>query len=139
VAEFDLTTHQLQSSRWQSDTIHSVDHAAWASYTISSSFQRYIVYKRTLEQKKIEKLKASLHLLDADDKPANTHTFFVDSEAERAGFDVAKRLDTHPALLDRTYNRPRLSDLVRPFELACEKLITSSIVLIVHKMFESVL
>ena len=73
---------------------------------------RYIVHKRTLELKKIEKLKASLHLLDAQDKPANTHTFFVDSDREKREFDVAKKLDTHPALLDRTYNRLRLSDLV---------------------------
>ena len=70
-----------------------------------------------MEQKKIEKLKASLHLLDSSDKPANTHTFFVDSEREKREFDVAKKLDTHPALLDRTYNRLRLSDLVRDFNL----------------------
>ena len=62
-------------------------------------------------------MKASLHLLDAEDKPMNTHTFFVDSEREKEQFDVAKKLDTHPALLDRTYNRLRLSDLVSWLEI----------------------
>ena len=48
---------------------------------------RYIVHKRTIEQRKIEKLKATLHLLDYPSsqtneedgkKQRNTHTFFVD-------------------------------------------------------------
>ena len=71
----------------------------------------YIVHKRTAEKKKIERLKASLHLLDTESKPANKHTFFVDSEKEKRHFDVAKMLDTHPELLGRTFNRPKLSDL----------------------------
>lgn len=45
----------------------------------------------------------------ADSTP-NTHTFFVD-EGEEKEFDLAERLDTHPALLGRKSNRPRMSDL----------------------------
>lgn len=45
----------------------------------------------------------------ADSTP-NTHIFFVD-EGEEKNFDIAKRLDTHPALINRKSNRPRLSDL----------------------------
>ena len=41
----------------------------------------------------------------------NTHTFFVDSEKEKAKFSVADRLETHPSLVGRTHNRPRLADL----------------------------
>ncbi len=80
----------------------------------------YVMHKRTAEARKIERLKASLHLLEvAEEKkderekgPArNTHTFFVDSEEEKRRFDPAKRLDTHPKLVGRIFNRPRMEDL----------------------------
>lgn len=45
----------------------------------------------------------------ADSTP-NTHVFFVE-EDEAKNFDLAKRLDTHPSLINRKSNRPRLSDL----------------------------
>jgi len=81
---------------------------------------RYIVHKRSIEQRKIEKLKASLHLLEypsnemsEDDgkKQRNTHTFFVDNEKELAAFDPVKQFGTHPSLLGRTYNRPKIDNL----------------------------
>lgn len=82
---------------------------------------RYIVHKRTIEQRKIEKLKATLHLLDSsssglngndtEESTQNTHTFFVDSEREVAEFDPVTKFGTHPSLLNRTYNRPRIADL----------------------------
>merc|ERR1712059_215711 len=72
---------------------------------------KYITNKRTSEKNKIDKLKSSLHLINCEEKPKNTHTFFVDSEKEKVSFDVAARLETHPSLLGRTHNRPRLSDL----------------------------
>merc|ERR1739841_213233 len=60
---------------------------------------------------KIERIKATLHLINTSDKPKNSHTFFVDSEKEKKKFNVAKRLKTHPNLLNRTHNRPKLEDL----------------------------
>ncbi|XP_013398660.1 probable U3 small nucleolar RNA-associated protein 11 [Lingula anatina] len=72
---------------------------------------KYINYKRSTELKKIEKLKGSLHLLEGEEKPKNKHTFFVDSKKEAKSFDVAKRFNTHPSLLGRTYNRPTLDML----------------------------
>ena len=39
---------------------------------------KYIAMRRLMEQRKIEKLKETLHLLDS--KPANTHTVFVDDK-----------------------------------------------------------
>ena len=73
--------------------------------------KKYIMNKRTSEINKIEKLRATLQLISSEDKPKNTHTFFVDSEKEKKSFNVASRLSTHPSLLSRTHNRPKLEDL----------------------------
>ena len=73
---------------------------------------KYIVHKRHVENKKIEKLQATLHLIDANqDRPANKHTFFVDSEREKKHFNLAKRLNTHKDLVNRSCNIPKLSTL----------------------------
>ncbi|XP_040900774.1 probable U3 small nucleolar RNA-associated protein 11 [Toxotes jaculatrix] len=72
---------------------------------------RYIEMKRVAEAKKIERLKGELHLLDADSKQKNKHTFFVDSKKEVESFDLAKHLNTAPELVDRVYNRPTLKTL----------------------------
>jgi len=72
--------------------------------------ERYLNYKRQVERKKIEKLKASLHMIDADSASPRKHTFFVDKKVKE--FDVAKHLDTHPLLLGRPSNRVRMADLV---------------------------
>lgn len=66
---------------------------------------KYVNYKRTVELNKIKKLKANLHLIDVE-KPKNKHTFFTDSKEEAKKFNFAERLNTHPSLLDRTYNLP---------------------------------
>jgi len=70
---------------------------------------KYISHKRLVESRKIEKLQSELHLIDAE--KSNKHVFFVDSKEEAKDFDVATRLQTHPSLLGRTYNRPKLEDL----------------------------
>jgi hypothetical protein len=68
---------------------------------------------------KIERLKATLHFLD--NKPQNTHTVFVDTEAEAVGFSGAEFLDTAPELVDRTFNRPRLETLeAAPVQVGCK-------------------
>lgn len=71
----------------------------------------YIISKRVSEKRKLERLQSSLHLISSNNGTQNKHTFFVDSEKEKHSLDLAARLDTHPALLDRAYNRPRMSDL----------------------------
>ncbi|XP_072249350.1 probable U3 small nucleolar RNA-associated protein 11 [Leuresthes tenuis] len=72
---------------------------------------RYVEMKRVAEAKKIERLKGELHLLDAESKQKNKHTFFVDSRKEVQKFDLASHLDTAPELVDRVYNRPTLKTL----------------------------
>nr|XP_020445841.1 probable U3 small nucleolar RNA-associated protein 11 [Monopterus albus] len=72
---------------------------------------KYVEMKRVSEAKKIERLKGELHLLDADSKQKNKHTFFVDSKKEVQSFDLAQHLQTAPELVDRVYNRPTLKTL----------------------------
>uniref|UniRef100_A0A3Q3B987 U3 small nucleolar RNA-associated protein 11 n=2 Tax=Kryptolebias marmoratus TaxID=37003 RepID=A0A3Q3B987_KRYMA len=72
---------------------------------------KYVEMKRVAEAKKIERLKGELHLLDADSKQKNTHTFFVDSKKEVEVFDLATHLNTAPELVGRVYNRPTLETL----------------------------
>lgn len=72
----------------------------------------YVTHRRAIERKKIEKLKAQLHLLETDsEKPKNSHVLFVDDEKEAKKANPAKLLDTHPSLLNRTFNRLRTSQL----------------------------
>ncbi|XP_075706643.1 putative U3 small nucleolar RNA-associated protein 11 [Rhinoderma darwinii] len=72
---------------------------------------KYVEMKRVSEAKKIERLKSELHLLDAEDKPKNTHTFFCETKKDVRNFDLAERLNTAPELVDRVYNRPTLETL----------------------------
>jgi len=71
----------------------------------------YITHRRSLERKKIEKLKATIHLLDTEEVPKNTHIIFVDTEKDVRKANPAKMLDTHPSLLNRTFNRLRTAQL----------------------------
>jgi len=72
--------------------------------------KKYVTFRLAKELKKIEKLKKSLHMIDSTEKK-NKHTVFVDSDKEAKEFDAAKFFDTHPAFLDRAYNRPKLDAL----------------------------
>lgn len=71
----------------------------------------YISMKRTIEYNKIKRLQSHLHMIDTADRTKNKHIFFVDGEKELENFDLAERLQTHPALLARKSNRIRLTDL----------------------------
>lgn len=90
---------------------------------------KYISHKRLVESRKIDKLQSQLHLIDAE--KSNNHVFFVDTKEEgkttqsipsqndfkyvclfaAKNLDVAERLQTHPSLLSRKSNRPKLEDL----------------------------
>lgn len=72
---------------------------------------KYIIYKRNIEAKKIDKLQSQLHMIDVANETPNKHTFFVDNSKEMRNFNVAKKLNTHPALLSRRTNRPTLSTI----------------------------
>ncbi|XP_067946681.1 probable U3 small nucleolar RNA-associated protein 11 [Watersipora subatra] len=70
---------------------------------IQSQDKRYVEYRRVLESKKVQRLRSNLHFIQ--DGQRASHTFFVDSKKEAREFNLAERLNTHPVLLDRAYNR----------------------------------
>ncbi|XP_034939229.1 probable U3 small nucleolar RNA-associated protein 11 [Chelonus insularis] len=72
---------------------------------------KYIGFKRNLEYRAIEKMQSQLHAIDAANKTPNKHIFFVDGNEEEKNFDVAKKLQTHSALLERKTNRLQLDRL----------------------------
>uniref|UniRef100_A0A2M3ZJF1 U3 small nucleolar RNA-associated protein 11 n=1 Tax=Anopheles braziliensis TaxID=58242 RepID=A0A2M3ZJF1_9DIPT len=78
---------------------------------------KYVTMKRTVESNKIRRLQSQLHMTDVVNGMPNQHVFFVEDEEEAANFDLAKRLDTHPSLIDRRTNRPRMSDLADRLDL----------------------
>lgn len=67
----------------------------------------FLQYKISCERRKVERLQHSLQLLTA----GGQHTFFVDSKRELHRFDLSKRLDTLPQLLDRPFNRRTVAQL----------------------------
>lgn len=74
---------------------------------------KYISFKRNIEAQKIQKLQSQLHMIDTANETPNTHIFFVDDNVNSKNFNIAERLNTHPALLARRTNRPKISELKR--------------------------
>lgn len=73
--------------------------------------KRYISMKRTIESNKIKRLQSHLHMTEVADRTKNKHMFFLENGEQLKNFDLAKRLNTHPALLGRKSNRIKLDDL----------------------------
>lgn len=74
---------------------------------------KYLDMKLSMETKKIERLKSSLHLLNDDGEPSNTHTIFVDTPEEVSKFDTVEHFQTTPEMVSRTYNRLTTDQLSR--------------------------
>uniref|UniRef100_A0A6V7K4F7 U3 small nucleolar RNA-associated protein 11 n=1 Tax=Bracon brevicornis TaxID=1563983 RepID=A0A6V7K4F7_9HYME len=87
------------------------DHTPQQIKLMETQDLKYIAYKRNIETKAVDRMQSELHMLDVANVTQNKHVFFIDSDEDEKEFDLAKRLDTHPALLDRKINRPRLGDL----------------------------
>lgn len=67
--------------------------------------------KKTIEANKIRKMQSELHMIDDANNIQNKHIFFTDLGDEDTEIDLSKRLNTHPSMLHRRTNRPRLDDL----------------------------
>ena len=70
---------------------------------------RYINHKKSIDSKKVNKMKNSLHMI-GDQKP-RSHKVFVENKKDLKSFDAAKYFETQPELLNRSYNRIRKSTL----------------------------
>ncbi|XP_039960010.1 probable U3 small nucleolar RNA-associated protein 11 [Bactrocera neohumeralis] len=78
---------------------------------------QYVTMKRTMETKKIQRLQSQLHMIDFANTVTNAHTFFEENKEgevvakDLSKMELAQRLETHPSLLERKTNRPRIQDL----------------------------
>ncbi len=71
--------------------------------------KKYIEMKAQIERKKVERMKANLHLLG--EAPANKHTVFVDDEGARRDFSAADYFDTPAEFVGSSAHRPRRSQV----------------------------
>ncbi|XP_018335668.1 probable U3 small nucleolar RNA-associated protein 11 [Agrilus planipennis] len=69
---------------------------------------KYVITKRTEEQKKIEKLQALLHLSNVDCKPKNKHLIFVknleDDDSYKTNCEYLKKIEI-PTIDSETFNK----------------------------------
>lgn len=105
----------MVNSRLQDGEHHEIDkedeHTPDQIKLMQTQDLKYVNLKRIVEANKIEDMQSHLHLIDVANQTSNKHIFFVDSIKEVQEFDVAARLDTHPSLISRRTNRPKISDL----------------------------
>jgi U3 small nucleolar RNA-associated protein 11 len=77
---------------------------------LKSQDMGYIVHKKSVDARKIEKLKENLHLIGA--KAPKQHTVFVDSTEELETFDIAKHFDAPEELVHGApHNRLKTSQV----------------------------
>ena len=71
----------------------------------------YITHKKSVDDRRAEKLKQSLHFTGAVADVKRTHKIFCETEAEVETFDPASYFGTPQELLQNTHNRLRATDL----------------------------
>ncbi|XP_054728429.1 probable U3 small nucleolar RNA-associated protein 11 [Anastrepha obliqua] len=113
--------HHMINSKLEDDVHHEKEqepdeHSKVQKALMQTQDMQYVTMKRTMEAKKIMRLQSQLHMIDFANTVKNKHTFFDDGDDEVVGkelskMELAKRLDTHPSLLQRKTNRPRIEDL----------------------------
>lgn len=72
--------------------------------------EKYLTTKATSEAKKVERMRASLHMIGM--APQNKHTVFVDDPLDAEDFSPEEYFQTPAPLLERSFNRPRKEQLL---------------------------
>ncbi|CAM9653236.1 unnamed protein product [Choristocarpus tenellus] len=70
----------------------------------------YVATKRAEEERKVDKLRETLHFLDAG--PRNKRKIFFESHDEARSFDATKHFDMVPELAGSSFKRPRKKNLL---------------------------
>lgn len=76
--------------------------------------QGYLNYKKSIEMRKIEKLRENLHFIDSSEqlsKVRNSHKLFVDDAEAVEKFDRVSHFNTSEELLSRSFNRISKDDI----------------------------
>jgi len=74
----------------------------------------YIVHKKAVNDRKVEKLKQNLHMIG--DKKVKSHKIFVDYEQQVQDFDLATHFGTTDVLAKQPHNRVKLETLEKHAE-----------------------
>eukprot|EP00112_Aurelia_sp_Birch-Aquarium-sp1_P002107 Seg123.2 transcript_id=Seg123.2/GoldUCD/mRNA.D3Y31 product="putative U3 small nucleolar RNA-associated protein 11" protein_id=Seg123.2/GoldUCD/D3Y31 len=97
------------------DGVHTIKNSE--SYTadqlklMKTQDLNYVNLKRSVERKKIEKLRSELHFTDDVNNHSGKHTIFVDTEKEAKEFEASQRLQPTP---DDLETAERKGDKKRP-------------------------
>ncbi|XP_075148995.1 putative U3 small nucleolar RNA-associated protein 11 [Haematobia irritans] len=110
---------KLHEGEHHDEEVEKDEHSKEQLALMETQDLKYITMKRTMEAKKIKRLQSQLHMIDFANTVPNKHLFFDDEPKkgeyvegkELSDMALAERLETHPSMLDRKTNRPRLKDL----------------------------
>ena len=82
-------------------------------FLLKSQDLGYVQHKKTIDEKKIEKLRSNLHLIGVETEAGKkrNHKVFVGTEDEVEKFSPSLHFETDERLVERAYNRPRLAAL----------------------------
>ena len=69
----------------------------------------YIIHKKSVDDKKIEKMKSNLHYIGVNNK--SSHKIYVDNQDELIKFDPVVHFETSEELVNNSHNRLKLDQL----------------------------
>jgi len=109
---FNMVSHKKKGGVFQLEQ-ENKDYTQKDIMDMKTQDLNYIALKQSQENKKIQKMQDSLHLLHETpiEDIYNQHTIFVDDEEEVENFKPEEYFNTPQELLTRTFNRPKIESL----------------------------